>query len=586
MVLGKYFRKYYIKYGIFFLLGALSLVLVDYFQLKIPKIIGDIIDLIENNNLTNEVLKNYVIDLIIVAVVVFTGRFVWRVCIFGNGIKIEADIRNRMFAKMEKLSVRYYSENKTGALMALYTNDLTMIRSCFASGTLMLVDALALGILTFTKMINLSVVLTLICLVPLVCVCVFAIFMQNRIAKKSEKNLEAYSNLSDFVQEDFSGIGVIKAYVREKIRIHLFKRYNDDNMITCLNKVKENVFVQIIINLILSVITIVIIFYGGYFVYTYQNGTSSIPFTIGQLTEFNSYFGSLIWPIMAVGELINLKSQAIASEKRITKLFDEKEEIKDKTDIIDKNIQGSIEYRDLSFAYPNASVNILSHVSFKIDQGEIVGIMGGTGSGKSTIVELLLRLYNIEENRILIDGVDIMNLPINKIRNSIAYVPQETFLFKQTIDENISFSNSSVDEAKTHKAAYQSGISTDIEGFKDKYQTILGERGVNVSGGQKQRIAIARALIKDAPILILDDSLSAVDTFTENHILHELREIRKNKTTIIIAHRITTLEGLDKIIVVNDGKIDGIGKHNELLETNEIYKREVRLQELEKEMGA
>lgn len=587
MVIGKHFTKYYFKYGILFIIGILALVVVDYFQLEIPEIIGNIIDGIRDNTLTKEMIAEYAVNMIVIALFVFVGRFLWRICIFGNGIKIEADIRNEMFAHMEKLSTRYFHENKTGALMALYTNDLNMIRQAFASGTLMLFDAIALGSLAFIEMIKLDWTLTIICFVPLLFVSMFTMLMRKRISRKVKKNLDAFADLSDYVQEDFTGIHVIKAYVKEKKRQMLFKRYNRENMDTCIDFVKEQALVGAVINCVLSVITILIILIGGYTIYLASlEGYPEGSFTIGQLTEFNAYFGSLIWPIMAIGDLINLRSQSKASEERITKLLDEEVEINDDKVVYQTPIEGNITFKNLDFRYPNSNNKVLENINLEINKGEFVGIMGATGSGKTTIVELLLRLYNTEENTVLLDGNDIMGYSLEQVRTSIAYVPQENFLFKQSIDENIAFSLPKVDIDRVQKAAFASGISKDIEEFKDGYNTIVGERGVTVSGGQKQRISIARALIKDAPILILDDSLSAVDTLTERHVLGELRKIRKNKTTIIIAHRITTLESLDKIVVIDDGKINAVGTHEQLLENCQIYQHEVRLQELEKEMEA
>ena len=588
MVFGKHFFKYYFRYFHTFIIGALALVLVDLFQLEIPEIVGNIIDAIKDQTLHKELLLSFVERMLIIAAIVFVGRFLWRICIFGNGCKIEADIRNKMFRHMEKMSQTYFSNNKTGALMALYTNDLQTIRQSFGSGTLMLVDALALGILAAIKMIKLNVTMTIICIIPLVIVGVFSMLMRRRISRKVKRNLEAFSSLSDYVQETYSGINVIKAYVKERRKELLFDGYNKENKNTCIDFVKDHAFVQVTIGAILSTIMVTIIFVGGLLIYQAQTGKIITSFTPGNLVTFNAYFGSLIWPVMAIGDLINLRGQSSASEKRISKLLDEEVEINDllveHNDIDPKTIKGEIEYRNLSFSYPDSNVLVLDNVSLHIKPGEIVGIMGGTGCGKSTIVELMLRLYNIDNDKILIDGYDIMNMPLKLVRDIIAYVPQETFLFKQTINENIAFSNSNLSSEEIIEAATYSGVAKDISEFKEGYQTILGERGVTVSGGQKQRIAIARALIKNAPILIMDDSLSAVDTITESYILNSLRTLRKNKTTIIIAHRITTLETLDKIIVVEDGKVTNIGTHNELLESSEAYKKEVALQELEKEV--
>ena len=585
MVIGKHFTKYYFKYWFMFLLGIAALVWVDFFQLEIPEMIGNIIDGIKEQTLTKDVILEYCYRMLIIAGLVFLGRFLWRVCIFGNGVKIEADIRNEMFAHMEKLSTRYYSENKTGALMALYTNDLSMIRQAFGSGTLMLFDAIALGSLAFIEMVKLDWKLTIICFIPLVFVSGFSMLMRKRISRKVKRNLDAFADLSDYVQEDFTGIHVIKAYVKEKKRQMLFRRYNDENMNTCIDFVKEQSIVGSVIGSVLGVITILIILIGGYTIYLASlEGYPEGSFTVGELTTFNAYFGSLIWPIMAIGDLINLRSQSKASEERVSNLLDEVPEINDDLVKFDTPILGNIVFNGLDFTYPNSNNKVLEDIKFDIKQGEMVGIMGATGSGKTTIVELLLRLYNVEENKILLDGLDIMGYSLEQVRASIAYVPQENFLFKQTIDENISFALPKVDGDKVEQAAYASGISKDVSEFKEGYKTIVGERGVTVSGGQKQRISIARALIKDAPVLIMDDSLSAVDTLTERHILTELKKIRENKTTIIIAHRISTLETLDKIIVVDDGKINDVGTHEELLERCEIYQHEVQLQELEKEL--
>lgn len=588
MVIGKHFSKYYLRYLFTFLVGIIALVVVDLYQLEIPEVVGNIVDEIKNQTLSKTTLLDFTKTLLIVAVVVFVGRFLWRICIFGNGAKIEADIRNEMFRHMEKLSTTYFSENKTGALMSLYTNDLSQIRQSFGSGTLMLVDALTLGILAFVKMIKLNYVMAIICLIPLLFVCLFATLMRKRISRKVKKNLEAFSSLSDYVQETFSGINVVKAYVKEKRKEFLFESYNQDNMDTCLDFVRDHAFVQVVINAVLTIMMITIIFIGGVLIYQNQTGHIVTNLTPGKLITFNAYFGSLVWPVMAIGDLINLRGQSKASENRISALLDEQIEIND-SQVVNNSLSatsfvGDIKYQDLSFSYPKSFIPVLENISFHIKAGEMVGIMGATGSGKTTIVELLLRLYNIENNKILIDGHDIMEMPLKLVRDIIAYVPQETFLFKQTIDENIAFSSNIVDPELTHEAAEISGVAKDIAEFKDGYNTILGERGVTVSGGQKQRISIARALIKNAPILIMDDSLSAVDTVTEAYILSSLRNIRKGMTTIIVAHRITTLETLDKIIVLDNGKIDAIGCHQELLAKCAIYQKEVALQELEKEV--
>lgn len=584
MLFNKYFSKFYVKYGLFFLIGVIALVVVDYFQLEIPDIVGEIVDGIQYKTLTKEILLDLAKKMLLVAFLVFSGRFVWRICIFGNGVRIETDIRNDMFSHMMKLSQEKFSKNKTGAIMALYTNDLNSIRQCFGMGTMMAVDAIALGALAFYKMINLNLVLAFVSLIPLLIVLVISYSVGRIIRKKALLNLKAYSELSDFVQEDYMGIGVIKAYVKEKLKLKQFDKYNQKNMDTCIAYTKNNVFVNVLIEAILTTVTALIILFGGLYIYKSQVDTS-INFSIGDLTRFSSYFGSLVWPIMAIGNLINLSNQGQASGKRVLDLLNEEIEINDLLANENAKVEGEICFNHLTFSYPETEKIILEDVSFKIEKGEFVGVMGATGSGKTTLVDLLVRMYNVNLNSIIIDGNDIMNIPLKTLRDSIAYVTQESFLFKNTITNNICFSLLEENEELAKKYAIYSDIDKDIVEFSEGYNTLVGERGVTVSGGQKQRISIARALLKDAPILVLDDSLSAVDIITEEAILKRLRELRRGKTTILIAHRISTLKKLDKIVVLDNGKVDGIGNHEELIKTNDIYKREVKLQELEKEVG-
>jgi ATP-binding cassette subfamily B protein len=328
----------------------------------------------------------------------------------------------------------------------------------------------------------------------------------------------------------------------------------------------------------------IIIGYGGNLIYQDQlNGT--ITFTIGDLTKFISYFGTLTWPMMAIAQLINLRSQANASRERIDGLLDQKTEIQDLDPLDAPTISGKITFNHLNFTYPETKTEVLHDITFTIESGEKVGIIGRTGSGKTTLVDLLLRLYNLEPNQILLDDQDIMRLPFKKVREAMAYVPQDNFLFSDTIENNINFYFEELDQAKVIKAAELASLDANVQEFKEGYQTILGERGVTISGGQKQRTSIARALIKDAAVLILDDSVSAVDTKTEETILENLHEIRRGKTTILIAHRISTIQTMDKIALIDEGKLVGFGSHEQLLKTCPLYKKMVSLQKLEDEVG-
>ncbi len=584
MIFGKNINKYYWKYSLYFLVGIAALVAVDVYQLKIPEIIGKIIDGLRYLTLTETALSDFMIEILIVVGIMFVGRFLWRICIFGNGIRIESDLRERMFAHSEKLSQTYFQQHKTGALMALFTNDLYTIRMAFGAGTLMLVDAGFLGTLAFLKMWKMDHVLTLISSVPLLILALCGRIIGKYMSKKFSLRQKAFANLSDFSQESLSGISVIKAFVKESKELRAFSKINKDNYDRNMEFNKASVLLNVLIGTLIASIMIIIIGYGGYLIYQDQvNGT--ILFTIGDLTKFIAYFGTLTWPMMAIAQLINLRSQAAASMERIDGLLNQKAEISDLASLDVSTICGKITFNHLNFTYPETPTEVLHDITFTIESGEKVGIIGRTGSGKTTLVNLLLRLYNLQPNQILIDDNDIMRLPFKKVREAMAYVPQDNFLFSDTIENNINFNFEELDEKKVSEAAELAALDANVQEFKDGYKTILGERGVTISGGQKQRTSIARALIKDAPILILDDSVSAVDTKTEETILQNLRKIRSGKTTILIAHRISTIKTMDKIALIDEGKLVGFGSHEQLLKTCPLYKKMVNLQKLEDEVG-
>ncbi len=502
----------------------------------------------------------------------FFGRFTWRYAIYGATIKIENDLREDMFKHSLKLGQDFYADNKTGSLMALYNNDLRKIKECMGDGVLMLVDAIFLGTFAFIKMLNLDVHLSLICLIPLGIILIFSLAIGKKMTYKFKLKQEAYEHMSDFTQENFSGISVVKAFVKEDVEIKEFNKINEENVVTHMAFVKFNTLITAILSFLMSAIILIILGVGGYLVY------EDIGLTPGQLQSFIAYFGALTWPIMAVGEVINLTAQGLASKRRIQDYFD-KEITLINNDKIEDAIEGSIEFRNLSFKYIDKFV--LNDVSFKINKGEHIGLIGPTGSGKSTIVDLLLRGYNVEANQLFIDGRDIMDYDVKKVRDCIGYVPQDNFLFSETIKNNISFAYDKIEEEEIVKSAKLANVHENIIDFTHSYDTILGERGVTLSGGQKQRVSIARALIKDPKILILDDSLSAVDTKTEELILNNVKETRKNKTTIFIAHRISTVANLDKIIVMNNHKIEAVGTHQELLKISKIYFELNKIQSLE-----
>ena len=589
MVFGKYINKYYFKHFFALLLGVIALVAVDFFQLKVPEFYNYIVTGLNDGfvEVGGELLKfdlDFLLDkicapMILTIVVIAFGRFLWRICMFGTAIKVETDLRERMFDHCKDLSQQYYQVNKVGNMMSLFTNDLSQINECFGDGTLMLVDAVALTGMAVYKMSKLDPMLTVLAFIPMFLLFAVGAFVGKYMTKKWEERQEKFSQLSDFTQENFSGIAVIKAFVKEFKELWAFKKLNKENEDINIEFTKISTLLQISVTFFVQSVVCVILGYGGYLVFRGD-------FKVGELIEFYGYFTSIIWPIMALSMLIDMTSRGKASLKRISELLDAKPDVKDSVSVeqVD-HIRGDIEFKNLSFTYPDGDYDVLENVSFKINAGENVGIIGKTGSGKTTIVDLILRVYNVPVNSLFIDGKDVNTIPIKTLRDFCAYVPQDNFLFSDTIENNIAFSRDTSSSEEVVRAAKLSDVHENISEFPAKYATILGERGVTVSGGQKQRISIARALMKEASILILDDSVSAVDTKTEKVIIDNLRENRRGRTTILIAHRISTVEKMDKIIFVDDGKIVAVGAHDTLVETCPDYKLMVELQKLEEERG-
>lgn len=587
MLFGKHINKYYLKYGIFFLIGIAALITVDYVQLLIPDVTGSIIEGIEAKTLTEAMLKVYMKNIITWGIIIVAGRFLWRIFIMGTSRRIDFELRNKMFAHSEKLSRRFYQENKSGALMAYFTNDLEAVRMAFGPGLMMFFDILFLGGLAFYKMYQLDHTLTFFALIPLFLVSLLSSFVSRITGRKFKARQKAFEEMSDFTQENFYGISVVKAFVNELREIRAFNKINQNNYDKSVSHIKASTLMHVGIEMFITVIRIMMIAIGGYLVYKTVGLDSLNPdkFSIGDLTRYISYFGTMVWPMMAVGRLINMRAQAKASLQRINSLLNQPVEIKDGEDTKPlSQIQGKIVFNNLTFRYPNTKQDALKNISFTIEAGETIGIIGRTGSGKTTLVDLLLRLYNLKENEIMIDDVDIMKLPIHSVRDAIGYVPQDNFIFSDTIENNIGFALDENNHEQIEQVAIDSDVHDNIIDFPDGYQTVVGERGVTLSGGQKQRISIARALIKDPEILIMDDSFSAVDTKTEEMILDNLKELRKNKTTLIIAHRISTIKNADKIVVIDDGKMIALGKHDDLMASSPFYQQLVLQQQLEDEI--
>ena len=587
MIFGKHINKYYLKYGWALLLGLVTLVIVDYFQLEVPELYGMVINGINDGQVLKDgVMYDFNIDflldhvcrpLLIVIAVMVVGRFAWRMFFFGSATRMEKNLRATMFAHAKTLSQSYYQVNKVGDLMSLFTNDIETIHECFGWGVLMLSDALFLGGLAIYKMADMNWLLLVLSLVPMAFMLAISLIVGKFMTKRWDERQAAFSSLSDFSQESFSGIAVIKAFVKEFKELWAFRKLNKHNEDANVAYTRASMALHIFVTLFIESVICIILGYGGYLVY---KGI----FNAGQLVQFIGYFNSIVWPVMAVSQLIELHSMGKASLKRINKLLDAEPEVKDREDVEDVEVlKGDIEFKNLTFTYPDGDYAALTDVSFKINAGESVGIIGKTGAGKTTLVDLILRVYNVPDGTLFIDGYDVNKIPIARVRQYCSYVPQDNFLFSDTIENNIAFSLDELDAEGVKQSAVYAGVDDDIVEFPLEYKTVLGERGVTVSGGQKQRISIARALVKDAPILILDDSVSAVDTNTEKTILSNLEALRKGKTTILIAHRVSTIQNMDKIVFVDDGNVLDVGSHDELYARCEEYRKAVELQRLEDE---
>ena len=589
MIFGKHINAYYRKYALYLLTGLLALFAVDYLQLLIPGIYRTVINGMNQGYILEDGVKvafdmDYLLDkicmpMVYIVLAIVLGRFTWRTTIFGAATKVETDLRDRMFRHAETLSREYYQVNKVGTLMSLFTNDLDTVQECYGWGFMQFFDPIIQGSLAVWRMWSMDHVLTVLSLIPMGLLFASASIVGKNMTKKWDYRQECFSKMSDFAQESFSGIAVVKAFVKETKELLAFEKLNRESEVSNIDYTKIAVLLRILVTTFVESVICVILGYGGYLVYQGR-------FNAGQLMEFIGYFGAIIWPIMAVAELIDMTSRGKASLKRISALLDAPQNVADRPGVHGlEHPQGRIEFRDLTFTYPDGEFPALEHVSFTVEPGERIGLVGRTGSGKTTLVDLILRTYNVPDGTVFLDGQDVNDLSIRSVRETCAYVPQDNFLFSDTIENNIAFGSTPAGSQEIRQAAVLADIDGNIRDFHLGYQTVLGERGVTISGGQKQRLSIARALMKNAPILILDDSVSAVDTKTEKIILDNLRTTRQGKTTLLIAHRISTIEQMDKVLFIDGGKVQGFDTHEKLYETNGEYRKMVDLQRLEQEGG-
>lgn len=603
MLFGKYVNRFYLKYWYNFLIGIFFLVVVDVAQLYIPDFIGNIVGIFsesKNASLAENFFKAGIDDpngfsffllwMVVIGVIMMIGRAGWRVAINGLGVKVDYTLRGEMFAHAEKLSVAYYKKQKTGTMMAIFNSDLEAVRNAYTDGIICLIDFLVLGGISMYKLFSLNWFVALLCIVPLVLMASAGGIIGKAISTRYDAQLTSFENLSDFAQEDFSGISVIKAFVREGHQMREFANHNSDYKTKNLRYIKFSIMLDSIITMLINSVFVISIFLGGYLVIN-QQGIQGLPglenFDISSLTKFVGYLDALIWPMFAIAQLINITSKSYASLKKVSEFLDTPIDVSDVDDSSSNGLPsftGDIIFKDLNFSYPdNPSSMVLKDIDLHVKPGDNIGIVGRTGSGKSTLVKILLKIYNIPEGKIFFNDVDINKWPAKLVRKNIGYVAQNAFLFSDLIKNNIAFSDESITVEEVEKAADFACIDNSIREFKEGYNTLIGEKGTTLSGGQKQRIAMARAIVNNPPVLILDDSVSAVDSDTEKKILSNIKNLRKGKTTFIVSSRISSVEDLDSIIVMDQGKIVGVGDHALLMKTCPLYQETVKLQELEKE---
>ena len=593
MLFGKYINKYYKKYGLGIALGIFFLVCVDFIQLFIPDLLGKLVELFEDGYNPDKVAQQvttYGLEILLIALAMFFGRVVFRLFLFGSSTKITEGLRQDMFDKSQRLDQTYYHANKIGNVMSWMTSDTEEIQEYLGWGTVMLVDGFFMTGVVLVRMFMKNWMLTIFILLPIILIIIWGLLVEKVMAKLWNERQSVFDNMYDYCEETFTGIRVIKAFLKETKQLLHFSKIAKKNKDADIKLGVINVLFEVVIMVLIEGIVSLIIGLGGWFVYLAASGNPAhifgfeLTLTTAELVTFLNYFIILIWPLIALGSVITMHARAKTSYKRIARFMDAEEIIKDKENAIElKDIKGKIEFRNLSFAY-DGDKKVLENISLTIKPGENVGVVGRVGSGKTTFVSLLCRLYNLDEKTLFFDDKDIMDCTVKSVRQSVAVVPQDNFLFSMSVADNIAFGKEGATLEKVKKAAEFSDVAKDVEGFTNKYDSMTGERGISLSGGQKQRIAISRAFIKDAPIMILDDSVSAVDIDTEEKILENISNLRKGETTIIISSRVSTVSKLDKIVVLNDGKLEAFDTPKNLLKISPTYKKMVELQKLEDEL--
>lgn len=572
----RYLKRHWLAYSA----GILTLFIVDFANIYIPKFTGFITDGLTGRTFGMPEVFHYLLLILLVSAAIALGRFFWRFFLFGTARIIEKEMRDDLFAHLETLSVNFFNNHKTGDLMTRFTSDLNAIRMAIGMAVIALFDAVVMSVMVlFQMVVYVNLKLTLLVLIPMAVIALGEVYYGWLIKPRYFARQEALSDLTDYVQESFSGVRVIKAFVRERSQVRAFLRSNDNTMQKSLRVIRLQTVFMPLLDVVIGCGSLITLVYGGYL-------TLTGAISLGRFVAFNQYIGMLVWPMLACGEAINLFSQGAASAARVRETLETEPEIQDRKEpALPGRLLTYISVKGLMFTYPGQNRPALEDISLEIPAGTTLAVIGRTGSGKSTLASLLLHMYQIPEGMLFFDRQDINDIPLKNLRDSIAYVPQDNFLFSDTLANNISFGTAQRDQTAIEEAAKAACIHDSILSFPEKYETVVGERGVTLSGGQKQRSSIARALMKDAPILILDDSLSAVDTDTEKQLLQNLKENRAGKTTILIAHRISTIQHADKILVLENGRAAELGNHEELLALGGIYRDMFEKQQLEAAIG-
>nr|WP_286010498.1 ABC transporter transmembrane domain-containing protein [Weissella paramesenteroides] len=552
----------------------MGLVLTAIFGIFPPWIIGHLVDLIRDEKLTADYLFLLLGGLVAVAIIQYIARYMWRNAIWGEAAKLESLLRHRIFWHYMQMDTAFFQRYRTGDLMAHATNDLSAIQRVAGGGILQFADSLITGGTTLiAMMLVVDWRLTLIAILPLPLLAVMARTLGNKMHIAFKKSQAAFSRLNNKAQESISGVKVIKSFGQETADIQDFNQQIDDTITINQHVNKLDALFDPITTMIMAISYVVTIIYGGHLV-----NTSVI--TLGALVSFVSYLSMLVWPMFALGMLFNTLERGNASYDRIEAIMAEKSSIIEPEDAVNKTPVGNVNYQVASFTFPGATAPALTNINFNIAAGKTLGLVGSVGSGKSTIIRLLLREFDNYQGAITFNSLDIRQYQLDAYMPAIGYVPQETYLFSDTVRENIRFARPNVTQAEVEEAAYKSDLAEQVDNMPEGYDTPVGEEGISLSGGQRQRLAIARALLIDPELLILDDALSAVDAETETAILQTLRQERQNKTTIIASHRLSSVMDADEILVMQDGQIIERGTHDSLISQNGWYAKTFALQAL------